>query len=757
MLYNNFYGGRALSIAIGIMMLALMLAGGAGAATLTVCSSSCTYSSIQAAINAANSGDTVIVNSGTYYENVNVNKQLTLRGIGMPVVNAGGSGSAITLAVNGIILEGFTATAGDTGITVGSNSNKLSGNNASNNGRGISLEQSGYNTLIGNIANSNRYEGFQMYISRNNTLIGNIANSNDKGIYLYYYSNYNTLIGNTANSNNEEGIGLFASNNNTLKGNNASKNKFGIFLHASFKNINNILYQNDLVENTNNSYDASSNHWRGGNDLCNCSIPNAYDERSNYWDDSTKGNHYSNFDEPSEGCTDTDGNSICDSSHHIPGGSDVDRYPLTALAIQNTHVELHEIDAYGVIIPSGGVGTFDYDNAGPTFSYNLNMRNLKPNTNYWLVLYANEYYSCDTNGCSWKFYRGESSSGLHPVSETAIKTDKKGDVKSQGLMNIVNTWQGVKGQVMIVPDGLAPNSIRTCISGPSMCPRVSVDVIWMSASSITVTSPNGGENWQAGTVQTIQWTHTGNPDPNVKIELLKGGVAKIIQSSISIGSGSYSWNIPNNQESGTDYKVRITSTTNPAYTDMSNENFAIVAKAEPMVPTISTVPATGKKYGSICATSTICNSDWNDYLLVGYLDRLYNGKITIQGDNLDKVTTVDAEPSSEYTVRSFTKTKTSLTLTVFANSYDTKPSPSVTITLNGNPSLTKIIKLIPGFNDYQLYGQCTWYAWHIARLQHNPPQPEIINYNSGIKMQASSSVVNIPKDGAIIMKPSKHR
>ena len=41
---------------------------------------------------------------------MNVNKQLTLRGIGMPVVDARGSGSAITLAADGIILEGFTAT-----------------------------------------------------------------------------------------------------------------------------------------------------------------------------------------------------------------------------------------------------------------------------------------------------------------------------------------------------------------------------------------------------------------------------------------------------------------------------------------------------------------------------------------------------------------------------------------------------------------------------------------------------------------------
>lgn len=50
------------------------------------------YSTIQAAINDARPGDEINVDSGTYYENVNVNKQLILRGVdiggGKPVINA---------------------------------------------------------------------------------------------------------------------------------------------------------------------------------------------------------------------------------------------------------------------------------------------------------------------------------------------------------------------------------------------------------------------------------------------------------------------------------------------------------------------------------------------------------------------------------------------------------------------------------------------------------------------------------------------
>jgi len=82
------------------------------------CASASTYyvnpgESIQAAVNAADLGDTIVVHSGTYYEHVVVDKKIILRGedigSGYPIVDAEGGGSAIHLAVDGIILDGFVA------------------------------------------------------------------------------------------------------------------------------------------------------------------------------------------------------------------------------------------------------------------------------------------------------------------------------------------------------------------------------------------------------------------------------------------------------------------------------------------------------------------------------------------------------------------------------------------------------------------------------------------------------------------------
>ncbi len=96
------------------------------------------------------------------------------------------------------------------------------------------------------------------------------------------------------------------------------------------------------------------------------------------------------------------------------------------------------------------------------------------------------------------------------------------------------------------------------------------------SNSITVTSPNGGESWQQDSDQTITWT--GNPESSVKIELLKGDQLSDISLSTKIGSdgrGSYPWKVPPNQIIGSDYKIKVTSVSDPLIADISDEKFSI--------------------------------------------------------------------------------------------------------------------------------------------------------------------------------------
>lgn len=102
---------------------------------------------------------------------------------------------------------------------------------------------------------------------------------------------------------------------------------------------------------------------------------------------------------------------------------------------------------------------------------------------------------------------------------------------------------------------------------------------WPSPA-IVVISPNGGEYLQRGRTYTIKWYSDPNPGANVKIELLKAGIVDKVITSSTPNDGSQSWTVPALQQVGHNYKIRITSTTNSAYTDTSNNNFGIIGTGD---------------------------------------------------------------------------------------------------------------------------------------------------------------------------------
>lgn len=89
-------------------------------------------------------------------------------------------------------------------------------------------------------------------------------------------------------------------------------------------------------------------------------------------------------------------------------------------------------------------------------------------------------------------------------------------------------------------------------------------------NGITVNTPNGGEVLCKGGTQNITWTASG-VSGNVNIDLGNGSGWTNIGSAAT-SAGSFSWNIPANQQSGNTYRVRVMA---GAVGDTSNADFSI--------------------------------------------------------------------------------------------------------------------------------------------------------------------------------------
>ncbi|MFH1713497.1 MAG: NosD domain-containing protein [Candidatus Jacksonbacteria bacterium] len=248
---------------------------------------------------------------------------------------------------NGNTLTNNTADSNDIGIYLSySSNNTVTGNIALNNFNGIYFFSSSNNALTNNTAQENFYNDVYFYAwldshcdntvtnttgsggrpikyfnsavslsnetlselilcnadgsSINNITIDGSSTNKNNGLYLTRTDS--STIANVNSSNNRFGINLYFSSRNTLTGNTAtSNNSRGIYLYDS---SNNQIYKNNFISNTEQVYIV-----RGSGNVFNLAAP-------------IGGNYWSNFDAPSEGCSDLNNDNFCDSPYVFTGGRD---------------------------------------------------------------------------------------------------------------------------------------------------------------------------------------------------------------------------------------------------------------------------------------------------------------------------------------------------------------------------------------------------------------------------------------------------
>jgi parallel beta-helix repeat protein len=248
------------------------------------------FHTIQQAINSPDvkGGDTILVRAGIYYEQVIVNKSVSLVGedSDSTVVDGNGIGSVISITANNVNISGFTI--------------QYSGNKYDDSG--IYIDHSSGDDISHNTITNNR-NGMYLDSSSNNMFSSNTITNNDNGISLFSSSN-NVISGNTISLSNDDGISLFSSSNNVVSGNTITNNRYGI---SPLDSSNNIIYRNN--------FDNTDQVWS---------------DSTNVWDDGDEGNYWSDYEERYPNATEIDNSGIWNTPYAIDEDNQ-DNHPLMGM------------------------------------------------------------------------------------------------------------------------------------------------------------------------------------------------------------------------------------------------------------------------------------------------------------------------------------------------------------------------------------------------------------------------------------------
>jgi parallel beta-helix repeat protein len=222
-----------------------------------------THPTIEEAINNASSGDVIFVHKGTYYEDIAINKSISLVGEDRDLtVIYGVQGTyVIRVVAGGSSIKDLTVRKNPSNvyqigaILVSSAGSILEDDRIEDGFYGVMLSSS-YNNMISDNIVSNNTNGLSFYFSSENVVSGNVVENSDKGISLYS-SDDNSFFDNTV-YNNTDGLYLYSSFNNN------------VFYHNNFNNT--FQLKSDSTNSTNVwSQNGEGNYWfdYSGQDL-NC-------------------------------------------------------------------------------------------------------------------------------------------------------------------------------------------------------------------------------------------------------------------------------------------------------------------------------------------------------------------------------------------------------------------------------------------------------------------------------------------------------
>ncbi len=194
---------------------------------------------LQAAIDSARSGDTLLLSRGEYTGSINISQSLTLTG-DASIIDGEGSSHVITVSAPDVVIKGLII--------------QHSGNVLEDEDSGIFITDKGDRTIIeANHLEHNQIgvylKGPESVVVSNNVIIGSqFHRVNDRGNGVYLWNTPGSVIKDNVIRYGRDGIFVNASRNNVFSGNHMSNLRFAIhYMYANDSEVSNNISVNNHV------------------------------------------------------------------------------------------------------------------------------------------------------------------------------------------------------------------------------------------------------------------------------------------------------------------------------------------------------------------------------------------------------------------------------------------------------------------------------------------------------------------------------
>jgi hypothetical protein len=140
-------------------------------------------------------------------------------------------------------------------------------------------------------------------------------------------------------------------------------------------------------------------------------------------------------------------------------------------------------------------------------------------------------------------------------------------------ITIVSSLPGANAYNWLVPNTPSANCLVKIsdVADPGIY-DISDNPFYILESSISIISPNGGENWQVGTRRKILWNSTGINNVKIEVSVNNGTTWNLVVNSTP-GDGEYEWLIPNTPS--TECRIKISDVNYPSVNTVSGSEFSI--------------------------------------------------------------------------------------------------------------------------------------------------------------------------------------